>query len=112
MQLFLFLCFVARWLRRWWRLLSAAVEVIDPYSRLYFAWLGVIASFVLYNFVCLVFRSVFWQSQERYLPLWLTVDYLSDAIYALDMVVRSKTGQGATSLADRLAGSLSSWLTG
>ncbi|XP_029457775.1 cyclic nucleotide-gated cation channel alpha-4 [Rhinatrema bivittatum] len=47
---------------------------------------------VLYNWIILICRSCFSELQERYLTVWLTLDYICDAFYLLDMVVRFRTG--------------------
>ncbi|WAR00060.1 CNGA3-like protein [Mya arenaria] len=46
----------------------------------------------MYNVLFIVSRSVFWELQDNYLPLWLTLDYLSDVIYICDMFFSSRTG--------------------
>ena len=67
--------------------------MVDPSTTLYYRWLGVISCAVLYNLVMIVARSVFWKLQEDYLTLWLTLDYLCDAIYLLDFCVQFRTGR-------------------
>ncbi|XP_013389517.1 cyclic nucleotide-gated cation channel alpha-3-like [Lingula anatina] len=66
--------------------------VIDPSEPLYYKWLAIISLSILYNIVFIIARAVFWELQENYVPLWLTLDYLSDAVYILDMVIHFRTG--------------------
>ena len=47
----------------------------------------------MYNVLFVITRSVFWEMQDSYLPLWLTLDYLSDVIYIMDMFVSARTGE-------------------
>ena len=47
----------------------------------------------MYNVLFVVTRSVFWEMQDSYLALWLTLDYLSDVIYITDMFVSARTGR-------------------
>ena len=50
--------------------------------------LFVINSAVLYNLIFVIGRSVFWQLQNL-LPIgWFVLDYFSDLIYVLDIIVR------------------------
>nr|XP_033805053.1 cyclic nucleotide-gated cation channel alpha-4 isoform X2 [Geotrypetes seraphini]XP_033805054.1 cyclic nucleotide-gated cation channel alpha-4 isoform X2 [Geotrypetes seraphini] len=47
---------------------------------------------VLYNWIILISRSCFRDLQHRYLIVWLTLDYICDTFYLLDIVVRFRTG--------------------
>ena len=50
--------------------------------------LFVINCAVLYNLIFVIGRSVFWQLQNL-LPIgWFVLDYFSDLIYVLDIIVR------------------------
>ncbi|XP_066032644.1 cyclic nucleotide-gated channel alpha-3 isoform X3 [Chamaea fasciata] len=68
------------------------VFVIDPSSNLYYNWLTVIAAPVFYNWCMLVCRACFDELQMDHIKMWLFLDYLSDIIYVIDMVVRFRTG--------------------
>ncbi|KAM6427059.1 cyclic nucleotide-gated channel alpha-2 [Liasis olivaceus] len=68
------------------------VLVVDPAGQWYYRWLLVIAIPVLYNWCMLVARACFNELQRRYLLCWLLLDYLSDSIYILDIVIRMHTG--------------------
>ncbi|XP_069131473.1 cyclic nucleotide-gated channel alpha-3-like [Argopecten irradians] len=66
--------------------------VVDPSQRFYYRWLFVISISVLYNVIFIIARSVFWELQKSYLSLWLALDYLSDALYIIDMGISFRTG--------------------
>nr|CFW94217.1 Eka-cGMP gated channel alpha 5 protein [Euperipatoides kanangrensis] len=66
--------------------------VLDPSESLYYRWLLVITIAVLYNILMIICRAVYHELQERFVNMWLVLDYLSDFIYICDMVVRARTG--------------------
>nr|XP_037860104.1 cyclic nucleotide-gated cation channel alpha-3 isoform X3 [Chlorocebus sabaeus] len=66
--------------------------VVDPSSNLYYRWLTVIALPVFYNWCLLICRACFDELQSEYLMLWLFLDYSADVLYALDALVRARTG--------------------
>ncbi|XP_047379213.1 cyclic nucleotide-gated cation channel alpha-3 [Sciurus carolinensis] len=66
--------------------------VVDPSSNLYYRWLTAIAMPVFYNWCLLVCRACFDELQSDHLMLWLVLDYSSDVIYGLDILVRTRTG--------------------
>ncbi|TRZ13732.1 hypothetical protein HGM15179_013404 [Zosterops borbonicus] len=66
--------------------------VVDPAGDRYYHWLAVIAVPVLYNWCLLVARACFTDLQKTYLVLWLVLDYISDALYLGDTVIRLHTG--------------------
>ncbi|KAM6413503.1 cyclic nucleotide-gated channel alpha-2 [Rhynochetos jubatus] len=68
------------------------IFVVDPARDWYYRWLAVITVPVLYNWCLLVARACFSDLQKVYLVLWLVLDYVSDAIYVGDMVIRLCTG--------------------
>ncbi|XP_067833672.1 cyclic nucleotide gated channel subunit alpha 2a [Heptranchias perlo] len=68
------------------------VFVMDPADDVYYRWLGIIALPVVYNWCFLVYRACFDSLQINHLTIWLTIDYISDAIYILDVFVRLRTG--------------------
>ncbi|XP_046556968.1 cyclic nucleotide-gated cation channel alpha-3-like isoform X1 [Haliotis rubra] len=65
---------------------------VDPSEGFYYRWLFFISVAVTYNLVFIIARAVFWELQEQFLSLWLTLDYLSDFFYLLDMWVQFRTG--------------------
>uniref|UniRef100_A0ABM5FCT2 Cyclic nucleotide-gated channel alpha-2-like n=1 Tax=Pogona vitticeps TaxID=103695 RepID=A0ABM5FCT2_9SAUR len=66
--------------------------VVDPAGEWYYRWLLVIALPVLYNWSLLVARACFSELQRRYWICWLVLDYLSDAVYLVDIGIRLHTG--------------------
>lgn len=48
---------------------------------------------VLYNLIMIIGRAIFWELEYLNPTLWLTLDYLCDIIYVLDMLVHSFTGK-------------------
>ncbi|XP_038631580.1 cyclic nucleotide-gated olfactory channel-like [Scyliorhinus canicula] len=69
-----------------------SVFVVDPAENVYYYWLAVITLPVIYNWCFLVGRACFDTLQMKYLTIWLTIDYISDVIYILDIFVRFRTG--------------------
>ncbi|XP_076993248.1 cyclic nucleotide-gated channel alpha-1 [Tamandua tetradactyla] len=68
------------------------VMVIDPSGNTYYHWLFCITLPVMYNWTMVIARACFEELQSDYLQLWLISDYLSDAVYVLDMFIRTRTG--------------------
>lgn len=60
---------------------------------LYYTWLELLMLAVLYNVLVIIVRSVFVQHLHlNYQSTWLTFDYLCDAVYLVDMLLRAHTG--------------------
>ncbi|XP_077321813.1 cyclic nucleotide-gated channel alpha-2-like [Lithobates pipiens] len=66
--------------------------VVDPAGKWYYRWLLVIAVPVLYNWFLLVVRACFNDLQTNYIIVWLTLDYVCDIIYIVDILIRFRTG--------------------
>ncbi|XP_019960662.2 cyclic nucleotide-gated channel alpha-4 [Paralichthys olivaceus] len=66
--------------------------VVDPAERFYYVWLQVMIFPIVYNWVIIILRTCFTGIALSYLPVWLTLDYLSDLMYILDMVITVHTG--------------------
>lgn len=66
---------------------------VDPSQAFNFYWLIVVTACVLYNWIFIIARTAFADLHSRALSLWLVLDYVSDLIYILDMVVQFKTGE-------------------
>ncbi|KAG8553912.1 hypothetical protein GDO81_003600 [Engystomops pustulosus] len=66
--------------------------VVDPSGKWYYRWLLVISLPVLYNWFLLVVRACFNDLQTSYIIVWLTLDYVSDMIYIIDIIIRFRTG--------------------
>ncbi|XP_014674440.1 PREDICTED: cyclic nucleotide-gated cation channel alpha-3-like [Priapulus caudatus] len=72
-----------RYIKRW---------VIDPAESFYYRWLFVMTLAISYNVIFIIARSVFEQLQTDYRNEWLVVDYISDALFILDMLVQCRKG--------------------
>ncbi|KAM5145379.1 cyclic nucleotide-gated channel alpha-2 [Mantella aurantiaca] len=66
--------------------------VVDPSGRWYYRWLLVITLPVLYNWFLLVVRACFDDLQTNFIIVWLTLDYVCDIIYIMDIIIRFRTG--------------------
>ena len=60
----------------------------SPYS-----WLGVLSCFILYNVFVLIARQAFELLNDAVLPLWLTLDYLTDLVYIIDIGMEFTTSK-------------------
>ena len=67
--------------------------VFNPGGNVLYYWLFVVTIAVLYNIFLLIARETFDQLQDKYLPLWLTLDYLCDLVYVGDMAIQFLTGR-------------------
>ncbi|XP_034740508.1 cyclic nucleotide-gated cation channel alpha-4 [Etheostoma cragini] len=47
---------------------------------------------IVYNWVIIILRTCFTTIGLSYLPVWLTLDYLSDLMYMVDMIINIHTG--------------------
>ncbi|XP_063069056.1 cyclic nucleotide-gated cation channel alpha-4 [Engraulis encrasicolus] len=47
---------------------------------------------IFYNWVIIICRACFYSIQETFLVAWLTLDYIADVFYMMDMTVRGRTG--------------------
>uniref|UniRef100_A0AAY4BLN7 Cyclic nucleotide-binding domain-containing protein n=1 Tax=Denticeps clupeoides TaxID=299321 RepID=A0AAY4BLN7_9TELE len=66
--------------------------VIDPSGDFYYGWLQFMTLPISYNWVIIICRSCFYDIEENFLAVWLTLDYISDLVYVADTVVRFRTG--------------------
>ncbi|KAK2840084.1 hypothetical protein Q5P01_013824 [Channa striata] len=66
--------------------------VVDPAEQFYYIWLQVMIFPIVYNLVIIILRTCFTSIALSYLPVWLTLDYLSDLMYMLDMLITAHTG--------------------
>lgn len=76
---------ISRWLRHLY---------FNPMNVSLYRWLIVITIAVLYNAYVIIARQTFSQLQDEpwKVGLWLTLDYIADGIYILDMVIQFRTG--------------------
>ncbi|XP_038056892.1 cyclic nucleotide-gated cation channel alpha-3-like [Patiria miniata] len=70
----------------------ARIRVIERSDVFYYRWLGVIALAVLYNWLAIIARMSFPLMQSEFRAVWLTLDYVCDFIYILDIAVQFRTG--------------------
>ncbi|KAF5301710.1 hypothetical protein FQA39_LY10641 [Lamprigera yunnana] len=66
--------------------------VVDPSLPWHYKWLMVVSLAVLYNVIFVVGRAVFWELNNAVPALWWSLDYLCDAIYVFDILVRAHEG--------------------
>ncbi|KAM6934561.1 cyclic nucleotide-gated channel alpha-4 [Xenentodon cancila] len=66
--------------------------VIDPAGQFYYIWLQLMIVPIVYNGVIIILRTCFTGIALSYLPVWLTLDYLSDLLYAADMIITLHAG--------------------
>ena len=66
----------------------------NPMNVSLYRWLIVITIAVLYNAYVIIVRQTFSQLQDQpwKVGVWLTLDYIADAIYVLDMIIQFRTG--------------------
>uniref|UniRef100_A0A8D2LPV8 Cyclic nucleotide gated channel subunit alpha 4 n=1 Tax=Varanus komodoensis TaxID=61221 RepID=A0A8D2LPV8_VARKO len=69
-----------------------ASRILDPSGDRYYQWLILMVAPILYNWVTLICRSCFPDLQQKYLLVWLALDYLCDLLYLLDIAVHFHTG--------------------
>ncbi|XP_049904056.1 cyclic nucleotide-gated cation channel alpha-4 [Epinephelus moara] len=66
--------------------------VVDPADQFYYVWLQIMIFPIVYNWVIIILRTCFTTIAMSYLPVWLTLDYLADLMYMIDMVIIVHTG--------------------
>uniref|UniRef100_H3CJ10 Cyclic nucleotide gated channel subunit alpha 4 n=1 Tax=Tetraodon nigroviridis TaxID=99883 RepID=H3CJ10_TETNG len=67
--------------------------LVDPAEQFYYIWLQVMILPIVYNSVIIILRTCFTTIALSYLPVWLTLDYLSDLMYIFDMIITVHTGK-------------------
>ncbi|CAH1130241.1 unnamed protein product [Ceutorhynchus assimilis] len=63
------------------------IDIIDPNGRTYILWMWVVTLAVLYNVWVIPLRSTFPYQTSNNRAYWMTLDYLSDIIYAVDVIL-------------------------
>ncbi|XP_066251171.1 cyclic nucleotide-gated channel beta-3 isoform X3 [Euwallacea similis] len=63
------------------------IEIIDPNGRTYIFWMCVVTLVVLYNAWVIPLRSTFPYQSEHNRAYWMAIDYISDLIYVIDMLL-------------------------
>lgn len=66
----------------------------NPMNATLHRWLTIITLAVLYNSFVIIARQTFQQMQDTKweIAIWLTLDYIADAIYIIDMIIQARTG--------------------
>lgn len=72
---------------------SSASIFVDPSQSFHYYWLIVVSICVLYNWIFIIARTAFADLQTRSVSLWLVLDYVSDLIYIVDIIIQFKTGK-------------------
>eukprot|EP00079_Xenopus_tropicalis_P031616 XP_017945387.1 PREDICTED: cyclic nucleotide-gated cation channel alpha-4 [Xenopus tropicalis] len=67
-------------------------SILDPAGNWYYCWLNIMVLPVTYNWVIIICRSCFPELQYQYLPVWLSLDYLCDVLYVMDIIANFHTG--------------------
>ena len=64
-------------------------------SRYLYWWMFIVTIFVLYNSFVMIARQTFDQLQDEpwLVAIWLTLDFIADGIYIMDIFVQFRTGQ-------------------
>ncbi|XP_071516535.1 cyclic nucleotide-gated cation channel subunit A [Panulirus ornatus] len=65
---------------------------IDTTKPAHYKWLFVMTAALLYNWVMIIGRAVFWELHNLSPALWLCLDYICDGVYVVDMVIRAHEG--------------------
>ncbi|CAB3408502.1 unnamed protein product [Caenorhabditis bovis] len=61
-------------------------DTINPYGRLYIAWLSIVTICFIYNAFCIPLRSSYPYQTPNNAKYWFAADYSCDLIYLLDML--------------------------
>jgi cyclic nucleotide gated channel beta 1 len=60
----------------------------DPHSRIYLVWLFLVSLTFVYNAIVIPYRAAFIDPHaDEYFYIWLTIDYLCDAVYIIDLII-------------------------
>ncbi|XP_037071366.1 cyclic nucleotide-gated cation channel alpha-3-like [Pollicipes pollicipes] len=62
---------------------------VNKSGQFQYWWLLLMTLAVLYNLVCIIGRTVFWELQNTASTAWFTLDYACDVIYVLDMMIKA-----------------------
>ena len=68
--------------------------IFNPMNIALYSWLIVVSIAVLYNLFVIIARQTFHQLQDASwkLGVWLILDYITDIIYVIDIVIQFRTG--------------------
>ena len=65
--------------------------ITEPYSNFMYFWLYIVIMAIHYNCWIIILRLGFPQAQRNYKIVWFVLDYMSDFIYLMDIVVSMRT---------------------
>eukprot|EP00731_Ephydatia_muelleri_P030905 Em0022g419a len=63
----------------------------NPSGIWLYRWLAVVSLTVVFNTYAIILRTTFTEMNESVLWLWMTLDYVADAIYLIDILVQFRT---------------------
>ncbi|XP_046902455.1 cyclic nucleotide-gated cation channel alpha-4, partial [Hypomesus transpacificus] len=66
--------------------------VVDPSEEFYYGWLQVMIFPISYNWVIIIARTCFYDLEENFLVVWLTLDYIFDFLFVIDTIIKFRTG--------------------
>ncbi|XP_022238531.1 cyclic nucleotide-gated cation channel alpha-3-like isoform X1 [Limulus polyphemus] len=66
--------------------------VFDPSGRLCYYWSMIVSVAFLYNFWVMIYRFAFQEINKKTILAWLTLDYIADFLYVLDICFHFRTG--------------------
>lgn len=68
--------------------------VFDPADSSYYFWSMISGMAIMYNLIFIILRMTFYENTEyaEAMVIWYVLDYLSDALYMVDMFVKSRLG--------------------
>ena len=64
--------------------------LFEPYSTFIYIWSWIVLIAIHYNTWVIILRIAFQDAQKDYQPLWFSLDYTSDFIYLVDIIVMSR----------------------
>lgn len=64
---------------------------IEPYSNFLYYWLYVVITAIHYNAWVIFLRIAFKDAQDEYQSFWMTLDYIFDIIYIIDIIICLRT---------------------
>lgn len=68
---------------------SCGLPVYFSFSR----WLLLVSCFVLYNCFMIIVRETYDQLNQAVFAFWVTLDYMSDVVYIIDMAMHYITSK-------------------
>ena len=77
-----------------WVPVSKRRLIFNPMNIALYSWLIVVSIAVLYNLFVIIARQTFHQLQDTSwkLGVWLILDYITDIVYVVDIVIHFRTG--------------------